>query len=105
MNRSKSYAANTASTVVRRQTHRRFPVDRVIAKLKIAPVEMHPTLGMIRTTSANLVRKEFGLELQTLFLGNSLNDVASVHYTTSHDDYRLDDPLQWLAGQYGIQSN
>jgi hypothetical protein len=76
---------------------------RVLQKLKI-PKDERRSLGSIRTTSGSMIRHKFGRELQTLFLGNKFHDVASKHYTTSRDDFRLDEPLKWLAGQYGFAS-
>lgn len=61
-----------------------------------------PTLSMVRTTSSNFIRKEYGWELQTLFLGNRANDVSTRHYTSSHDDFRLDEPLKWLETRYQL---
>jgi len=78
-------------------------VDRVLDAMEL-PRSERLTMGRLRTTSADLLRKEYSQEIQTLFLGNKPGDMASRHYTTTHDDYRLDEPLKWLSVQYGFAS-
>lgn len=71
---------------------------RVLDKLDM-PNERRKPLGAIRATSADLL-KRFSREVQTLFLGNKPTDITGRHYTATHNDYRLDEPLEWLREQY-----
>lgn len=71
---------------------------RVLDKLDV-PKEKRKPLGAVRATSADLLKK-FGKEVQTLFLGNKPTDVTGRHYTATYNDYRLDEPLEWLREQY-----
>lgn len=73
---------------------------RVLEKLNI-PNENRKPLSAIRATSADLL-KHFGKEVQTLFLGNKPTDITGRHYTATHNDFRLDEPLLWLGKQYEL---
>jgi integrase len=73
---------------------------RSMKKSEIDKKNLSP--GMIRTTSASLIRIEYGLELQTLYLGNRPTGVSTLNYTETINDFRLDKPLEWLATQYQI---
>lgn len=61
------------------------------------------SLGKLRKTSSNLLynHKRFR-SLHTLFLGHSPRTVAEQFYV-SPDDEMLDEPIQWLGTQYGVQ--
>jgi len=63
--------------------------------------EQGKPLRTFKKTSASLINSEFGLDVAQLFLGHAPRSIAQKHYIVE-DDHRLEKPLRWLAGQYGL---
>ena len=61
-----------------------------------------PQLKQYRKTSATLIAEQYDLDLAQLFLAHSPRTVAERHYVKVGMN-RLDQALDWLQGQYGIQ--
>ena len=74
---------------------------RIHAASEWSPEKRKP-FGELRYTSANILRDFYSDELRTMFLGNGPTTITGRHYTATHDDFRLDEPLAKLGEIYGI---